>query len=141
MSNLEKPIKLEAEVQWAFFNKKSEMSGKFQVDLCNLSKEAVSALEQAGLNPRQRPDKPEKGWFLTAKSNYEIKPFDKSGKEITEAVGNGSKCVAMIKPYEWKWQAKKGVSPSLVKITITDLVVYNADSATADEELDDEIAL
>ncbi len=66
MSNLEKPIKLEAEVQWAFFNKKSEMSGKYQVDLCNLSKEAVSALEQVGLNPRQRPDKPEKGWFLTA---------------------------------------------------------------------------
>jgi hypothetical protein len=140
MSNLEKPIKLEAEVQWAFFNKKSEMSGKFQVDLCNLSKEAVSALEQVGLNPRQRPDKPEKGWFLTAKSNYEIVPFDKAGKEIKEAVGNGSKCTALIKPYEWKWQAKKGVSPSLVKITITDLVVYNADGA-AEEELDDEIAL
>jgi hypothetical protein len=140
MSNLEKPIKLEAEVQWAFLNKKSEMSGKFQVDLCNLSKEAVSALEQAGLNPRQRPDKPEKGWFLTAKSNYEIIPFDKAGKEIKEAVGNGSKCTALIKPYEWKWQAKKGVSPSLVKITITDLVVYNADGA-AEEELDDEIAL
>ncbi len=26
MSNLEKPIKLEAEIQWAFLNKKSEMS-------------------------------------------------------------------------------------------------------------------
>jgi hypothetical protein len=77
---------------------------------------------------------------LTAKSNYEIVPFDKSGKEIKEAVGNGSKALAMIKPYEWKWQAKKGVSPSLVKITITDLVVYNADGAV-EEELDDEIAL
>ena len=74
MANIEKPIKVEAEVQWAFFNKKNEMSGKFQVDLTNLSDNAVKALQDAGLEPRNREDKPEKGWFITAKSNYEIKP-------------------------------------------------------------------
>jgi len=134
MVNLEKPVKFEAEVQWAFFNKKNEMSGKYQVDLTNLSENAVKALTDAGLEPRNREDKPEKGWFITAKSNYEIKPVDKAGNEITDAVGNGSKAVALIKPYEWSWKNKKGVSPSLVKIIITDLQVYNADQAVEEED-------
>jgi hypothetical protein len=134
MANLEKPVKFEAEVQWAFFNKKNEMSGKYQVDLTNLSENAVKALTDAGLEPRNREDKPEKGWFITAKSNYEIKPVDKAGNEITDAVGNGSKAVALIKPYEWSWKNKKGVSPSLVKIIITDLQVYSADQAVEEED-------
>ncbi len=134
MANLEKPIKLEAEVQWAFFNKKNEMSGKYQVDLTNLSQSAQEALEAAGVVVRKRDDKPEKGWHITAKSNYEIKPVDKNGNEINEVVGNGSKAIAFIKPYEWKWQAKKGVSPSLVKIIITDLKVYNADEVEIEED-------
>jgi len=134
MVNLEKPVKFEAEVQWAFFTKKNEMSGKYQVDLTNLSENAVKALTDAGLEPRNREDKPEKGWFITAKSNYEIKPVDKAGNEITDAVGNGSKAVALIKPYEWSWKNKKGVSPSLVKIIITDLQVYNADQAVEEED-------
>ena len=134
MANLEKPVKFEAEVQWAFFNKKNEMSGKYQVDLTNLSENAVKALTDAGLEPRNREDKPEKGWFITAKSNYEIKPVDKAGNEITDAVGNGSKAVALIKPYEWSWKNKKGVSPSLVKIFITDLQVYSADQDVEEED-------
>lgn len=134
MANIEKPIKVEAEVQWAFFNKKNEMSGKFQVDLTNLSDNAVKALEEVGLQPRNRADKPEKGWHITAKSNYEIKPVDKTGKEIAEIVGNGSKAIAVIKPYEWKWQAKKGISPSLLKIIITDLKEYNADEVQEEED-------
>ena len=141
MSNLDKPVKFEAEIQWAFFNRKSEMSGKYQVDLCNLSDSAVSALEAAGLAPRKREDKPEKGWFITAKSNYEIKPVDPSGSEIKDNVGNGSRAVALIKPYHWNWKNKTGVSPSLSKITIVDLKVYNADSVSTDEELDDAIPL
>lgn len=134
MANIEKPIKVEAEVQWAFFNKKNDMSGKFQVDLTNLSDNAVKALEEAGLEPRQRADKPEKGWYITAKSNYEIKPVDKSGNEITDIVGNGSKAVALIKPYEWSWKNKKGVSPSLVKIIINDLKVYSTEAVVEEED-------
>ena len=134
MANIEKPIKVEAEVQWAFFNKKNEMSGKYQVDLTNLSENAVKALTDAGLEPRNREDKPEKGWFITAKSNYEIKPVDKNGDEITDVVGNGSKAIAFIKPYEWSWKNKKGVSPSLVKIVINDLKVYSAENAEIEED-------
>jgi hypothetical protein len=132
-----KPVKIEAEIQWAFFDRVNDMSGKFQCDLANLSDNAVKELESIGLEPRKREDKPEKGWFLTVKSNYAIQPYDKDGNEVKDTVGNGSKAVALIKPYSWTWKNKKGVSASLAKIVITDLVKYSAEGADAD--LDDDI--
>ena len=136
-----KPVKVEAEIQWTFFDRVNDMSGKFQCDLANLSDKAVQALEAIGLEPRKREDKPEKGWFLTVKSNYAIQPFDKDGNEIKDVVGNGSKAIALIKPYSWKWKNKDGVSASLSKIIITDLVKYNAngDDDTSIEDLDNDI--
>lgn len=136
-----KPVKIQAEVHWAFFKEPNSMSGKFQCDLANLSTAAVEALESIGLAPRKREDKPEKGWFLTVKSNYAIQPFDKDGAEIKDVVGNGSKAIALIKPYSWKWKNKEGVSASLAKIVITDLVKYdaNGESNSSIEDLDDDI--
>ena len=127
-----KPVKIQAEIMWAFFTEPNSMSGKFQCDLCNLTDNAVKALESMGLQPRKREDKPEKGWFLTVKSNYAIQPYDNSGKEIHDVVGNGSKAIALIKPYEWSWKNKKGVSASLAKIVVTDLVKYEAEEAQND---------
>ena len=134
-----KPVKIEAEIQWAFFDRVNDMSGKFQCDLTNLSSKAVQALEAIGLEPRNREDKPEKGWFLTVKSNYAIQPYDKDGNEIKDTVGNGSKAVALIKPYSWTWKNKNGVSASLAKIVITDLIKYDANGDSKVDDLDDDI--
>jgi len=134
-----KPVKIEAEIQWAFFDRVNDMSGKFQCDLANLSDKAVQALEAIGLEPRKREDKPEKGWFLTVKSNYAIQPYDKEGNEIKDTVGNGSKAVALIKPYSWTWKNKNGVSASLAKIVITDLIKYDANGDSKSSDLDDDI--
>lgn len=133
-----KPVKIQAEVQWASFDHVNEMSGKFQCDLANLSDNAVKALEEIGLAPRKREDKPEKGWFLTVKSSYAIQPYDKAGNEIKDAVGNGSKAIALIKPYGWKWKNKEGISASLAKIVITDLVKYEV-GGDVDDDMDDDI--
>jgi hypothetical protein len=134
-----KPVKVAAEIQWAFFDKPNEMSGKFQADLTNLSDQAVAALESVGLAPRKREDKPEKGWFLTVKSNYAIQPYDKEGNEIKDIVGNGSKAVALIKPYSWKWKNKEGVSASLAKIVVTDLVKYTSEGVEETADMDDDV--
>ena len=136
MANIEKPIKLTAEIQWAFLNKKSELSDRYQVDLTNLSDRAVEALEAVGIKPLHRDDKPEKGWYITVKSSNEIRAFDPKGAQITNLVGNGSKAVAYVKPYEWKFQSRKGISPSLTYLTITDLKVYNGGEAQELEEDD-----
>jgi len=124
-----KPVKLSAEINWAFFDKVSDMSGKYQVDLCNLTEQAVSALEAIGVAPRKREDKPEKGWFVTVKSNNPIKPVDEKGNHITALVANGSKATALVSAYQWKWKNKEGISPSLMKIVITDLKEYNPESS------------
>ena len=42
------------------------------------------------------------------------------------------------KPYAWKWKNKEGVSASLAKIVITDLVKYDA-NAEATADMDDDI--
>lgn len=107
MNDLVKPVKIKAEVMWCFHNKPNEMSGKYQMDLCNLSENAVSALESLGLEVRKREDKPEKGFFITAKSAMPIKVFDGKGEDLSNvAIGNGSTAVAVISAYDWKWKNK-----------------------------------
>ena len=130
-----KPVKLQAEINWAFFDKVSDMSGKYQVDLCNLSDQAVKALEAIGVAVRKREDKPEKGWFVTVKSNNPIKPVDEKGNHITALVANGSKATALVTAYNWTWKNKSGVSPSLMKIVITDLKEYVPETAEVDDDI------
>jgi hypothetical protein len=50
-------------------------------------------------------------------------------------VGNGSKAKAVINPYEWKYKNKKGVSPSLRKLVITELIEYGGgNNANLDDD-------
>ena len=132
----EAPVKFKATVEWAFLEKVCDMSGRYQVDLCNLSSEAVAALEKVGITPRQRADKPEKGWFIVAKSSIPIKAFDKQGNKINALVGNGSTAEALVRPYHWEWKNKKGTSPTLMKLTIVDLKEYSSDGGSDDSDDD-----
>ena len=53
----------------------------------------------------------------------------------TEAIGNGSKAKALVSSYSWTYKNKKGVSPSLKKLVVTELVEYSAASGiSADDE-------
>jgi hypothetical protein len=130
------PVKVQAEIMWAFLDTPNQLSGKYQVDLCNLSSEAVSKLQTMGVNVRKKDDQPEKGFFVTAKSvNYPIKAEDRDGNPVAGKVGNGSKAIALLKPYEYTYQKKKGVAIGVNKLIITDLVVYEAEAT--EEVLDD----
>lgn len=128
-------VKIKADVMWAYLDRKNEMSNKYQLDLCNLSDAAVKALESMGLSVRQKEDK---GFFITCKSNNPIKAFDRSGNDMDGvSIGNGSKAVAMVGFYEWSWKNKQGVSPSLKKLVIEDLVSFEGIGADVDD--DDEV--
>lgn len=133
-----KPVKVAAEIMWASLKRPNEMSGAYQVELCNLSPKAVAALETLNVSAKKSEDKPEKGFFITCKSKHPIKAYDTDNQEIHENVGNGSKCNAVLGSYEWTFKNKKGVSPSLMKLTITDLVEY---AGTAETDMDEEEAL
>lgn len=131
MENANASVKLKADIMWAQLDKVNELSGKYQVNLCNLSDAAVEALEAMGINVLEKEGQ---GKYITCKSANPMKAFDTDGDLITEKIGNGSKAKAIITPYEWKYQKKKGVSPSLKKLVITDLVVYESAGADIDDD-------
>ena len=137
MSEEKKAIKLKADLFWCQHNKVNDMSGKFQLNLCNLSDAAVEALEDMGISVQTGEDKKaDMGKYITCKSEKPIRVFDTDNDEIIEAIGNGSKGKALVSSYSWTYKNKKGVSPSLAKLVITDLVEY-ADGGgriTADDE-------
>lgn len=124
-SEISETIKIKADVFWCQHQKPNEMSGKFQVNLCNLSDIAVTALETIGVTVKVGEDeKAPMGHYITCKSSNPLYVFDGSGMPLTDPVGNGSKGVALVGSYEWKYKNKKGVSPSLKKLIIAELVEY-----------------
>jgi len=131
-------VKIKADIMWAYLDRMNDMSQKYQVDLCNLSDAAVSALEGMGIRVAQKEGK---GYYVTCKSKNEIRAYGSDGDEIEgKIVGNGSKAVALIEPYAWTWKNKEGVSASLKKLVITDLQKYESDvEQVAIQEDDDEI--
>ena len=129
-----KPVRIEATLMWPFLDKPNDMSGKYQVDLTNLSEKAVRALEDMGITVRNKEGK---GFFITAKSNHTIKALDKNGDEVLAHVGNGTKAVCVLGAYSWTFKNKKGISPSLKKLVITDLVTYSSNPQQDQEETED----
>jgi len=114
-------VKLKAVVMWCQNKEPNEMSGKWQIDLTQLSDAAVEALEAMKIDVKEKEGM---GKYITCKSARPIKVLDVDGDEIQEKIGNGSKAKCIVSSYEWKYKNKKGVSPSLQKIVITDLVEF-----------------
>lgn len=137
MTEEKKRIKIKCTLYWAQLNKMNEMSEAYQVNLCNLSDAACAALEDMGVSVLFDPEKKaDMGKYITCKSKSRpIKAFDVDGDEIHEEVGNGSKATALVSTYSWVYKNKKGISPSLAKLVITDLVEYaGGGSMSADDE-------
>tara|TARA_B110000259_G_C14018237_1_gene402125 strand:+ start:603 stop:1019 length:417 start_codon:yes stop_codon:yes gene_type:complete len=125
MSEEKKRIKINADVFWAQLDKVNDMSNKYQVNLCNLSDGAAAALESMGLSIQEGTDKKaDMGKYITCKSNKPIRAFDTDGEELHTLIGNKSRCKALVSTYEWTYKNKKGSSPSLMKLVITDLIEF-----------------
>ena len=128
-----KEIKIKADLFWPFLDAVSPKSGKYQVDLCNLSKNAIKALEDLGVVVRNKND--DRGFFVTAKSKiYPIKTVDQDGSPITCKVANGSKGVALIRPYEYKAGGESGIGVGINALMVTDLIEYSTNPFNADEK-------
>lgn len=129
-------LKIKCDIYWAQLKKMNEMSGAYQVNLCNISDAAAKALEEMGITVNFDGDKkPEMGKYITCKSkNRPMKAYDVDGEEIDAEIGNGSKAKALVTPYSWTYKNKKGISPSLKKLVITELVEYGEGALSADDE-------
>lgn len=120
-----KPITIATTLNWAFLDKVNGLSGKYQVDLSELSPAAVEAVEMMGIPVGNKADK---GDYITAKSTHPIRVYDTNSQEIKGiTVGNGTKAKVVLSGYGWVGPTgKKGVSATLHKIVITDMVEYEA---------------
>lgn len=125
-------IKMACDLLWAYTNKVSEMSNKYEITLANLSDAAVTNLKGMGIEVRFREDKPEQGNFITCKSVLPIELLDTSGNKLDVVLGNGSKGIATISPYEWTWKNKSGISPSLKKLIVTEVVRFGDEGSDDD---------
>lgn len=128
-------LKIKCDIYWAQLTQMNTMSEAYQVNLCNLSDAAVKALEEMGITVNfDEKKKPEMGKYITCKSkNRPIKAYDSDGDEINVGIGNGSKAKALVTPYSWTYKNKKGISPSLKRLVITDLVEYGEGQLNADD--------
>ena len=136
-----KSIAIQADIFWACTQHPNPSADKEQytVNLSNLSDKAAKALEEMGIAVRSDSVKrPDEGKYITCKSNYKIDAFNANGDTIPAdiKIANGSKANAIVSFYEWNYRGKKGVSPSLKKLTITDLIEYNANKV---DEFADEV--
>lgn len=127
-------LTIKGTIMWAALEVVNEESGKYQVDLCNLSDKAIDALEALELTVHYKDDQPDKGHYITCKSQRPIRAYDTDGSIIDgRVVGNGSEFVAKITTYSWVYKKKAGVSPNVGRLTITALELYEGeDSAPID---------
>lgn len=135
-----KPLVLKATIMWSFHNKINDMAERYTMDLCNLSDNAVKALEEFDIPVRKREDKPEKGFYIICKSTIPMKVFDTNGGDLSSiAIGNGSTATATVSKYFWKSKTQSGWSPSLVKAVVDNLVEYNSIETAESSQLADEV--
>jgi hypothetical protein len=129
-----KPLPIQADIFWASLNEVNKLSGKYQVDLSNLSKEAVKTLMDMGINVKNDSKKPDQGFYVTAKSKlYPITAVDEKGNILNVKVANGSKAVALIKPYAYTFQGKKGVGVGVSKLIIKELIEYKPEGVNLND--------
>jgi hypothetical protein len=147
MSNA--PVVIKADVFWCSNYVRSKQSEKYQVDLCNLSAQAVQALAMLGIEAkRDDVKKAAQGFYITCKSrdycivtvDKDDKPLgefvrseggtgtevklDEQGKPIYTKIANGSKAIATISSYDTMVKGKKFTQGSVKKLVITDLIEY-----------------
>lgn len=128
MSNLNPVIAVKATLFWPNLNVVNKKSGKYQVDLSNLSPAAVTALSERGINVRNKQD--DRGDFITSKSKYQIDPVTPEGDEVVETVGNGTKATV-------KLRVKQGTHPEFGKYTIASILNLQVNELVAYEGNDE----
>ena len=123
------------ECHWAKLSRRQAENneGKFELEICQLTPESIESLKQHGVDIKEGTDeKSYKGQFITAKTQYPPKVFDKKPGAKFDAestgIGNGSKVRCEVTPYEWTKGAKSGTGAGLEAVVILDLVEYSGAS-------------
>ncbi len=133
-------VKIKATVSFPSFTRPDNMSGKYSVQLGNLSTAAVEKLEELGMSPKFKEDSYNRGQFIECKSKFPIDNskfktvIDSQGLPIDpDTVGPGSKVEVLLKTYDWSMGGKTGVGARIVKLVVTELAQAEAVADVADD--------
>ena len=137
MSDL-KPVKISGQLFWtkwmADFNKAfNEGNDRYECTIGMLSDEDVAKLTSLGIRVKYKDSM---GNFIVGKSKFLFNPTDLDGKEVAvDALGNGSKCEALVSSYKHKLSAKHGNAPSIQKLKVTEIKTYVPDASEDEDEV------
>jgi hypothetical protein len=140
MSESIKPVKIAGQLFWAnymseFNTKFNEDNDKYECTLGGLSDKACQALTELGIKIKDRDPM---GKYVVGKSKYAFEPVDEDGNPVDiKKIGNGTKVVALVTSYRHKMSAKFGASPSIRKLIVTELKVYDPEGKVAEDNSDD----
>lgn len=135
-------VKIKATVSFPSLTRPDAMSGKYSVQLGNLSTAAVEKLEELGMSPKFKEDAYNRGQFIECKSKFPIDNskfktvLDSEGLPIDpDSVGPGSKVEVLLKTYDWSMGGRTGVGARIVKLVVTELAQAEA-LADNDDDLE-----
>ena len=136
-------VKVKATIAFPNLTRVEEMSGKYSVQLANLSSAAVDKLESLGMNVKFKEDDYGRGQFITCTSKFPIDNskfptvVDDQGLALDpDLVTPGSKVEAVLKTFDWEFKGKRGTSAFVQKMLVTELGQASEDSFDYDNELD-----
>jgi len=120
---------------WTSVYKINEMSKKYQLDVCNLSKEAIETLKGFGVQIKNKED--ERGDFVTAKSVKIQKIIDGKGAawDPNKLIGNGTKIEAVLSLYDHPMSSKYGTGVGYIEVRVKELVEYNPSPSEIEEDV------
>ena len=131
---------IEGVLEWAHLQpgKPNELSGKYQVDVCQLTPAAVKKLKGLGLEIQDgsKKGKPEKGHYVTPKATRPVTIVDskKTTFEGAERIGNGTKAKVAVRAFPYNFKGKEGIGCGLQAIQIIDLDEYSPAGMFSEEE-------
>jgi len=137
-------VKISATVAFPSLTRLDAMSGKYGVQLANLSDAAAEKLEELGLSVKFKDDSYGRGRFIECRSKYPIDNskfktvLDDQGLPMDpDDIGPGTKVEAVLKTYDWKMGGRTGTSAHVVKLVVKEL----AQNETVNSEFDNMEAL
>lgn len=118
----------DVEIMWANLENLDNY-GKYSVEFTNLTDEQLEKLDALGVEPKQNPEKPEKGKFITCRSKYPIPAVDKKGDLLKIRLANGSKGDVILSSYMPKrsLSGPPKMGCNVVKLRVNEALEYVVD--------------
>lgn len=137
MSEENKQTVVRGTVMYQALNKPNDLSGKYQIDLCQLDKKAVKTLEGLGLEVHDgdKKGKEKHGRYITPKANRQVTMVDadKNSWDVEQLLGNGTLVNACVRAYEYNHMGKSGVAVGLQAVQVLEHVSYDPAGAFVKE--------